>query len=81
MTSLEPFRSTLFAITFAVGWTGLALAQGKVQHALTITIDGIIDDVKSRQIERTIVITREREAERAILKLDILAVYKGPRGI
>ena len=81
MTSLEPFRSTLFANIFAVGWTGLALAQGKVQHALTITIDGIIDDVKSRQIERTIVIARESEAERTISKLDILAVYWGPRGI
>ena len=60
----------IFAILFVAGLAGPAFAQDHGPHALTITVDGIINDVKTRYIERTIALAQESEARLVIIELD-----------
>jgi len=63
---------SIFAILFLAGLAGPALAQAQPQgpHGLAITVDGIINDVKTRYIERTIALAQENQAELVVIELD-----------
>ena len=64
----------IFTILFIAGMAGSALAHAQDQpqgpHALVIKVDGIINDVKGRYIERTITLALEDQAELVIIELD-----------
>ena len=66
--------SSVFALLFAAGLAGSVLGPAQVHsqgcHALAITVDGIINDVKTRYIERTITIAQEDQAELVVIQLD-----------
>ena len=66
--------SSVFALFFAAGLAGFVLGPAQVHsqgsHALAITVDGIINDVKTRYIERTITIAQEDQAELVVIQLD-----------
>ena len=49
---------------------GRAQAQSQSPHALAITVDGIINDVKTRYIERTITLALDNQAELVVIELD-----------
>ena len=65
---------SLFAILFAAGLAGTAIAHVQTQpqggHVLVIKVDGIINDVKTRYIERSIALAHEEQAELVIMELD-----------
>ena len=63
---------SVFAILFIAGLVGpiLGKAQSQSPHALAITVDGIINDVKTRYIERTITLALDNQAELVVIELD-----------
>ena len=65
---------SLFAILFIAGLAGTVIADVQTQprggHAVVINVDGIINDVKTRYIERTIALAQEEQAELVIMELD-----------
>ncbi|MCH7713205.1 MAG: nodulation protein NfeD [Chloroflexi bacterium] len=68
----------IFAILFIAGLAGSALAHAQSQpqaeppapHVLVIKVDGIINDVKTRYIERAITLALEDQAELIVMELD-----------
>lgn len=68
----------IFAILFITGLAGSAVAHAQDQpqtgppgpHVLVIKVDGIINDVKSRYIERTITLALEDQSELVVIELD-----------
>ena len=65
---------SLFAMLFIAGLAGTAMAHVQTQpqggHVLVIKVDGIINDVKTRYIGRTIAQAQEEQAELVIMELD-----------
>ncbi len=65
---------SVFAILFIAGLVGPILGRAQAQsqspHALAITVDGIINDVKTRYIERTITLALDNQAELVVIELD-----------
>ncbi len=65
---------SLFAMLFIAGLAGTAMAhvqtQPQGQHVLVIKVDGIINDVKTQYIGRTIAQAQEEQAELVIMELD-----------
>ena len=65
---------SLFAMLFIAGLAGTAMVHVQTQpqggHVLVIKVDGIINDVKTRYIGRTIAQAQEEQAELVIMELD-----------
>ncbi len=73
MRNLSPIRLALtsaFAVMLALGWLGLALGQTANPHGVVVRVDGVINPVKERLIERTLREAYDSGAELAIFELD-----------
>ena len=70
---LTPIRLAListFAALLAMGWLGLALAQTSSPHGLVVRVDGVINPVKERLIQRTLQEAQAGGADLVIFELD-----------
>ena len=60
----------LFGGCFALGLLGTALAQTQAPHVLLLKVDGVINPVKERLIERAIQRAEDDESNLLIIELD-----------
>ena len=73
MNHLGLFRGILiafFAVLLAMGLLGSVLAQTQAPHVLLLEVDGIINQVKQRLIDRSIQQAQADEATMLIIELD-----------
>ncbi len=68
---------TFFAALVGLGWLGLASGQSDAPHALIIRIDGVINSVKERMVDRALDQAVRDDATLVIIELDTPGGFLG----
>ncbi len=67
---LRGLSTALFASLIALGWLGIASAQSPSDHAVVVRVDGLVNSVKERLIDRTLERAHGDNAALVIIELD-----------
>ena len=69
-TILRGLSIVLFASLIALGWLGIASAQSPSDHAVVVRVDGVVNSVKERLIDRTLEQAAGDNAALVVIELD-----------